>query len=136
MVFSNKMSVLVNGTPPKEFVKERGLRQRGPFSSFLFVSVAERQTGLVRNTVENAEYIGVDIKGKCLIEILQFADDTLMVREGSWKHVWALKAILRAFEIVSGLEINYHKSKLIGINGNSNFLEAAASFLSCRVEGK
>lgn len=41
--------------------------------------------------------------------------------EGSWKHVWAIKAARRAFEIVSGLSINFHKSKLIGINNKSSF---------------
>ncbi|XP_058776459.1 uncharacterized protein LOC131650771 [Vicia villosa] len=136
LVFTSKILVLVNGNPTKEFVVDRGLRQGDSLSSFLFVLVTEGLTGLVRKAVENGEYIGVDIKGKCQIGILQVVDDTLMVGEGSWKHVSSLKAILRAFEIVSGLGINYHKSKIIGINVSCNFLGAAASFLSCKMEGK
>lgn len=68
------------------------------------------------------------------MDVLQFADDTSLVGEGSWKHVWAIRTVLRAFEMVSGLGINYHKSKLIGINTNPHFLEAVSHFLSCRLE--
>lgn len=66
--------------------------------------------------------------------MLQFADDTLLVGEGNWKHVRAISIVLRAFELVSGLGINYHKSKLIGINTNPHFLEAVSFYLSCRLE--
>ncbi|XP_058747155.1 uncharacterized protein LOC131620159 [Vicia villosa] len=68
------------------------------------------------------------------VDILQFVDDTLIVGEGNWKHVRALKVVLRAFEIVSGLGINFHKSKLIGINSNNHFLDAVSHFLSCKRE--
>lgn len=56
--------------------------------------------------------------------------------EGSWTHLWAIKSVLRAFEMISGLGINFHKSKLIGINIGSNFLEVATNFLGCRREEK
>lgn len=42
--------------------------------------------------------------------------------------------MLRTFELVSGLEINYHKSKLISIDTNNRFLEAVSHFLSCKME--
>lgn len=35
-----------------------------------------------------------------------------------------------------GLGVNFHKSSVIRINVNSNFLLAAANFLSCRIENK
>ncbi|XP_058760912.1 uncharacterized protein LOC131634283 [Vicia villosa] len=53
--------------------------------------------------------------------------------EGTWKHVSEIKVVLRAFELVSGLGINYHKSKLIGINSSNTFLETASIVLSCKV---
>ncbi|XP_058775491.1 uncharacterized protein LOC131649751 [Vicia villosa] len=96
--------------------------------------VAEGLSGLVRKSIELGEFGRFPIKGSCWVDILQFADDTLIVGEGLWKHVWAIKTVLRAFELVSGLGINYHKSKLIDINSNSSFLEAASYFLSCKVE--
>ncbi|XP_058765105.1 uncharacterized protein LOC131638559 [Vicia villosa] len=100
------MSVLVNGSPTKEFVVEKGLSQGDPLSPFLFVLVIEGLAGLVRKLSEN----------------------------GTWRQVWDIKVVLKAFELVSGLGINYHKSKLIGINANNNFLDAASFVLSCKVE--
>ncbi|XP_058775751.1 uncharacterized protein LOC131650025 [Vicia villosa] len=136
LVFKSSMSVLVNGSPTKEFEVFRGLRQGDPLSPFLYVIAAEGLSGLVRRSMALGEFASFKIRGDCSVDILQFADDTLLVGEGSWKHVWAIKAILRAFEIVSGLGINFHKSKLIGINNNDSFLEAATAFLSCKIEAR
>ncbi|XP_058783223.1 uncharacterized protein LOC131657889 [Vicia villosa] len=116
LIFNSSMSVLVNGSPTKEFVVEKDLRQGDPLSPFLFVLVTEGLAGLVRKSSEIGEFKGIYINGVCVVDILQFADDTLVMGECSWRQVWAIKAILRAFELVSGLGINYHKSKLIGIN--------------------
>lgn len=43
---------------------------------------------------------------------------------------------MRGFEVVSELGFNFHKSRVIGLNLNSNFLVAATNFLSCMVEDK
>ncbi|XP_058746301.1 uncharacterized protein LOC131619194 [Vicia villosa] len=128
------MSVLVNGSPTKEFVVERGLRKGDPLSPFIFVIVAEALKGMVSKVAEIGEYVGFNIRRKCSVDILQFVDDTLSIGKGRWKQVWAIKAIPRGFEMVSGLGINYHKSKIIGFNVSDNFLDIASNFLSCRRE--
>ncbi|XP_058756337.1 uncharacterized protein LOC131629577 [Vicia villosa] len=133
LVFTSSMLVLVNGSPTKEFNVSRGLRQGDPLSPFIFVIVAEGLSGLIRQSIELREFQRFVIKESCSMDILQFAGDTLIVGDGSWKHVWAIKAVLRAFEIISGLGINYHKSKLIGINTNRGFLEGASFLLSCKL---
>lgn len=56
-VFTNSMLVLVNGGVTKDFVVERGLRQEGPLSPFLFVMAAEGLTRLVKRAVEIGEYV-------------------------------------------------------------------------------
>ena len=43
--------------------------------------------------------------------ILQYADDIVFVGEATWDNVWVLKAMLRGYEMVSGLKINYAKSQ-------------------------
>ncbi|XP_058733672.1 uncharacterized protein LOC131605316 [Vicia villosa] len=113
LIFESKMSVLVNGSPTAEFVVKKGLRQGHPLSPFLFVIVAEGLKGMVRKAVELGEYVGFNVRRKCSVELLQFADDTLLVGEGNWKQLWVIKAILRGFELVSGLGINYHKSNFL-----------------------
>ncbi|XP_058726432.1 uncharacterized protein LOC131597777 [Vicia villosa] len=136
IVFSSHMSVMVNGSTTKEFKVEKGLRQGDPISPFLFVIVAEGLKGLVNRAVENGDFKGFNFKRRCFIDVLKFSDDTILIGDGSWSHLWAIKSVLRAFEMVSGLGINFHKSKLIGINISDNFLEIAANFLGCRREGK
>ncbi|WJX94410.1 hypothetical protein P8452_75829 [Trifolium repens] len=54
--------------------------------------------------------------------------------EGMWENIWTIKSLLRGFELVSGLKINFVKSNLIGLNVETRFLEASASFLSCMSE--
>ena len=44
------------------------------------------------------------------INILQYADDTTFFGKTSMENVKAIKAILRTFELVSGLKINFAKS--------------------------
>ena len=48
---SASISILVNGSPTDEFKPRRGLRQGDPLAPLLFVLVAERLTGLMREAV-------------------------------------------------------------------------------------
>jgi hypothetical protein len=68
-----------------------------------------------------------------VVSHLQYADDTLYIGEASVDNLWALKAILRGFEMASGLKVNFWKSDLIGINVSPTFLEMACTFLNCRL---
>lgn len=124
LIFQRKMSVLVNGSPTKKFVVEKGLRKGNPLSPFLFVLVAEGLMRLVKKSIKIWKFYGFSINGKYKVDILQFANDTFLVGEGSWKQVWAIKAVLRAFMLVSGL----------GINTRNNFMEVVVYVLSYKVE--
>ena len=37
---------------------------------------------------------------------VQFGDDTIIIGDGSLSNLWAIKSILRGFEMASGLRIN------------------------------
>lgn len=63
--------------------------------------------------------------------ILQFADDTILSCEASWDNLWSIKAILRGFELASGLKVNFAKSNIFGLNVDDQFLHAASVFLFC-----
>lgn len=45
-----------------------------------------------------------------------------------------MKVILRSFELVSGLKVNFNKSKIIGVNLSNTFLEQTSLFLHCQSE--
>jgi hypothetical protein len=133
-VFGGSMSVLVNGSPTEEINIQRGLKQGDPLTPFLFLLVAEGLGGMLNRAVELNRFGGFRIaNGGMVVSHLQYADDTLCIGEPSIENLWTLKAILRGFEMVSGLKVNFWKSSLLGVNVSQDFLWLASIFLNCRV---
>jgi hypothetical protein len=133
-IFYSSMSILINGSPTDDFKVGRGLRQGDPLSPFLFLIIAEGLTWMMRKSVDIGKFKGYKVNANIQFQILQFADDTILMGEDSWENIWTIKSLLRGFELVSGLKINFVKSKLYGLNVDSRFLEAGSSFLSCRAD--
>jgi len=52
--------------------------------------------------------------------MLQFADDTLFLCEDDYGNVIVIKAILRCYELASGLKIKFRKSNMVDINVERN----------------
>ncbi|GAU36760.1 hypothetical protein TSUD_213250 [Trifolium subterraneum] len=131
-VFAGNLSVLVNGSPTSEINIQRGLKQGDPLAPFLFLLVVEGFSGAMRNAVTLNLFKGFSIgRDPVIISHLQYADDTLCIGEASVENLWALKAILRGFELASGLKVNFWKSGLIGVNVSSMFMMMASTFLNC-----
>ena len=129
---SASVSVLVNGSPTEEFHPSRGLRQGDPLAPFLFLVVAEGLAGLVRQVTKANLYEGLNIgRSEVGLSMLQFADDTLFLCQDAFSNVFTLKAILRGFEVASGLKINFHKSKLVGINVCKSNMDCYTKTLNC-----
>jgi hypothetical protein len=133
-IFDSTMSVLINGSPTVDFKVARGLRQGDPLSPFLFLIVVEGLAGLMRRAVDIGKFKGYQVNSNIRFQMLQFADDTILMGEGTQANLWTIKTLLRSFELVSGLKINFVKSKLYGVNIDPIFLAAGATFLSCRSE--
>ena len=132
-VFGGNMSILVIGSPTEEICVRRGLKQGDPLASFLFLLVAEGFSGLMTNAVNMNLFQGFEIKrGGLVISHLQYADNTLCIGVPSVENLWTLKAMLRGFEMASGLKVNFHKSTLIGVNVSRDFMEGACRFLHCK----
>jgi len=133
---SGSVSVLVNGSPTEEFKPTRGLRQGDPLAPFMFLVVAEGLAGIARQVMKTNLLTGLKIGNKMLeVCILQFEDDTLFLCEESLINVVTLKAILRGFELASGLKINFHKSKLADINVQSIAVACYTKNLNCSQMG-
>lgn len=98
---------------------------------FFFSIVAEGLTGLVRSATVKGIFKGFCVNEFISFPILQFANDTIMMCDASYANLWAIKAILRSFELASGLRVNYSKSNLYGINLDDRFLHVASDFLAC-----
>lgn len=65
---------------------------------------------------------------------MKYVDDTILVADGSSDNLWMTKAILRGFELMTGLKINFLKSKVYDINVSDWHMDAALSFLNCDVD--
>ena len=56
------------------------------------------------------------------ISHLQYVDDTLCIGEAMVENLWTLKALLKGFEMTSGLKVNFFKSCFVGVNVPSDFM--------------
>ena len=63
--------------------------------------------------------------------LLQFANDMLLFADESIKNIMSVKAIMRCFELVSSLKVNFHKNSLEGVGMNTYVLHRYASIHNC-----
>jgi hypothetical protein len=68
-----------------------------------------------------------------VVSHLQYADDTLFIGDACVENLWCIKAILRWFELMSGLKVNFSKSRLMGVGLDDAFLLVASNFLNCKL---
>jgi len=131
---SASVSVLVNGSPTREFILRKGLRQGDPLAPFLFLIVAEGLTGVSRMAEEKSliDSLVVD-KANVKVNMLQYADDTLFFCEANIKSVFNIKAILLCSELASGLKVNFLKSRIGGLGLSQSLLQHFAAILNCKV---
>ncbi|XP_016195831.1 uncharacterized protein LOC107636871 [Arachis ipaensis] len=136
-VCTASMSLLINGSPSKSFKMEWDLRQGDPLSLFLFVHVVEFLYRMVGEAVRHGR-ISPLLVGKDNIELshLQFADDTILFCPPEEETICNYKRLLRYFEMISGLSINFDKSSLIPINCEREWSQRMCSLLGYKVEEK
>ncbi|KAL6585288.1 hypothetical protein OROMI_004577 [Orobanche minor] len=127
-------SVLVNGSPSKDFDFKRGLRQGDPLSPFLFLLVAEGLNLMMKKACVLGHFIPYKVeRDSVAISHLQFVDDTIFFGEAVESNIIAIKSLLRCFESVSGLKINFCKSCLIGVGLEDVVVERWVALLNCKV---
>lgn len=54
--------------------------------------------------------------------------------EDGLANLWSVKTILRGFVIMSGLRVKFHKRNIYGVNVGKWYLDAASTFLVCKVD--
>ncbi|GJZ00491.1 RNA-directed DNA polymerase, eukaryota [Tanacetum coccineum] len=131
---NSRASILVNGSPTSEFELSKGLRQGDPMSPFLFILAMEGLHAMVSKAVNTGLFKGASIgHGSINVSHLLYADDAIFVGEWSHSNAYNLICLLRCFYMVSGLKINVHKSKLLGVNVSDEEVSNMAFVLGCGI---
>jgi hypothetical protein len=111
IVFRGSVAIKVNEDVGTYFQTKKGLRQSDPLSPMLFNIVADMLAILIERAKVEGQIEGVVphlVDGG--LSILQYADDTILFMDHVLEKARNLKLILSAFEHLSGLKINFHKS--------------------------
>ncbi|GKC22495.1 RNA-directed DNA polymerase, eukaryota, reverse transcriptase zinc-binding domain protein [Tanacetum coccineum] len=127
---SARTSIIVNGSPTKEFSLKRGLRQGDPISPFLFLLIMEGLHVAVNDATSTRIFRGAKV-GSLQISHIFFAYDVIFLGEWSRKNVTAIVHILQCFYRVSGLRLNLRKSNLYGIGVEFSEVQRLALLNGC-----
>jgi hypothetical protein len=112
-VSRGSVGVKVNDDTGHYFQTHKGLRQGDPLSPIPFNLIADMLAILIARAKEDGQVEGLIphlVDGG--ISILQYADDTILLMEHDLQKALNMKLILCIFEELSGLKINFHKSKV------------------------
>nr|GEY55030.1 RNA-directed DNA polymerase, eukaryota [Tanacetum cinerariifolium] len=93
---SASSSILINGSPTREFNIQRGLRQGDPLSPFLFIIAMEGLHVAMEDVMAAGLYKGFKINTLNLSHLF-FADDALFIGDWSKNNIKSLVLILECF---------------------------------------
>ncbi|KAL4585017.1 hypothetical protein LXL04_009630 [Taraxacum kok-saghyz] len=128
---SSMGSALVNGSATEEFQFQRGLRQGGPISPFLFVLVMEVLHISMHRAMEQGFFRPLRIGDTLHISHLFYADDAVFIGEWREENFTNIVSILQCFFLASSLKINIQKSKILGICVSGVEVEQVANLVGC-----
>ncbi|GJZ84117.1 RNA-directed DNA polymerase, eukaryota [Tanacetum coccineum] len=128
---SSRGSVIVNGSPTKEFQFYKGLKQGDPLSPFLFILVMESLHISFERVVDAGMFKGISLGSSLHLSHLFYADDAVFVGQWSNSNIDNIVHVLQCFHQASGLRINMSKSKLMGVYVNGDLVEQAALKIGC-----
>ena len=112
----------------------RGLKQGDLLVPFLFLVVAKGLSGLMRMAHMGGLFSEYKVgENNVEVSLMQFVDDNLFFVEPLVQNVMCIKATLRCFEMASGLEMNFHKGRLIGVMVDIGSLRTFVSLLNCGI---
>lgn len=69
--------------------------------------------GLMKKVIDQGAFRGFRINEELSIDILQFVDNTVILGDGCSDKLWSVKGILRGFEVMSDLKVNFFKSNFM-----------------------
>ena len=112
-ITSVSYSVIINRVTCGNIVPTRGLRQRDPLSSILFLICTEGLSALINEATRNQLLTGISICRACpRVTHFLFVDDSILFYKASAGESNELKFLLQKYEDASGQKINTDKSSI------------------------
>ena len=95
---TSRISVLVHGSPSREFTPERGLRQGDPLSPLLFNFIGEVLHCMLTKAEKAGIFLGIKLGNLGgTLSHLQYADDTVVFVDDSTESISGVKRVLLGF---------------------------------------
>ena len=107
------MDIKINDQIGQNFQTLKGLIQGDPLSPILFNIVVDMLAILINRAKDESQVMEIVphlVDGD--LSILQYADDTIFFMDHDIEKATNMKMLLCAFEQLSGLKINFHKSEI------------------------
>ncbi|GJX77037.1 reverse transcriptase [Tanacetum coccineum] len=106
-----ELEFMVNGDSVGVIKPQRGLRQRDPFSPYLFIIVADVLSCQISKAISLGTLSCIKMERNCpLISHIFFADDSLFFLKASHVKCTTLVSILNSYCTASGQTLNFQKS--------------------------
>nr|GEX16923.1 putative reverse transcriptase domain, ribonuclease H-like domain, aspartic peptidase domain protein [Tanacetum cinerariifolium] len=129
---SARTSILINGSPTKEFSIKHGLRQGGPLSPFLFILVMEGLHVAIKEASQSRPIKGVSVGNSNFnLSHLFYADDVVIVLDWNKEDMDNIIRVLNVFYLASRLKININKSNVYSVRVSIEEIESMASLPEC-----
>ena len=131
ILYTSKTSILVNGAVNGYVKHQRGLRQGDPLSHLLFVLDTDVLSTLFSNALSSGVLNGVLLRKFGKICHLQYTDDLIILIAWGLEDLRIIKLILYFFDGISGLSINFHKTRLYSSKLGTLLDRSLAATLNC-----
>jgi len=133
-ISGSSVAINVNEEIGPYFQTKKGLRQGDLLSPILFNIVVDMLTLLINRAKANDQVHGVvPHLIDSGISILQYADDTILFIDHNLEQAQNMKNILCAFEQISGLKINFHKSEIFCFGEAKNYENHYMELFGCNL---
>ena len=116
MEFPSTAQVQLNGHLSSAYVIQTRLRQGCPLSCYLFLLSVEPLAEMIR---QNRKICGLTFN-QTEIKISSYADDTIMMLDGSSQSLRECMQCVNIFQEASGLHLNRNKTQAVWIGASSS----------------
>ncbi|GJS12092.1 RNA-directed DNA polymerase, eukaryota [Tanacetum coccineum] len=106
--------------------KWQSLKQGDPLSPFLFILIMESLHLSFNNVVNARLFKGIHIDDSLSLSHLFYANDAIFVGDWNLSNLSIIVHVLKWFHLASGLKINLHKSKLMGVGISQDVVASVA----------